>query len=157
MADIDEDAELLVAAIGTDNGPATAAQQQQQPQDWQNLVRLLTRWTACSSLARCNSTSSTGSPRRRHGRYATSPYSRRALSTPSYSPYTTPGYGFINNFGQTPKQLFKKPHPAKKVSGLTDGSRISSGIEIMTLPLVAGQAAMQILPIHLPSTGDGSS
>ena len=23
--------------------------------------------------------------------------------------------GFINNFGQIPKQLFKKPHPAKKV------------------------------------------
>ena len=27
----------------------------------------------------------------------------------------------------------------------------------MTLPLVAGQAAMPILPIHLPSTGGGSS
>ena len=66
--------------------------------------------------------------------------------------------GFINNFGQTPKQLFKKPHPAKKVgSGLSAGSRISSGIEMMALPLVAGQAAMQILPIHLPSTGSGSS
>ncbi|XP_037812431.1 WD repeat and FYVE domain-containing protein 3 isoform X2 [Lucilia sericata] len=25
--------------------------------------------------------------------------------------------GFINNFGQIPKQLFKKPHPAKKMSG----------------------------------------
>lgn len=23
--------------------------------------------------------------------------------------------GFINNFGQTPKQLFKKPHPAKRM------------------------------------------
>ena len=65
--------------------------------------------------------------------------------------------GFINNFGQTPKQLFKKPHPAKKVSGLSAGSRISSGIEMMALPLVAGQAAIQILPIHLPSTGGGSS
>ena len=40
MADIDEDAELLVS-VGTDNGPATATQQQQQPLDWQNLVRLL--------------------------------------------------------------------------------------------------------------------
>lgn len=25
--------------------------------------------------------------------------------------------GFINNFGQIPKQLFKKPHPAKKLGG----------------------------------------
>ena len=33
MADIDEDAELLVSAIGTDNGPTTAVQQQEQPQD----------------------------------------------------------------------------------------------------------------------------
>lgn len=24
--------------------------------------------------------------------------------------------GFINNFGQIPKQLFKKPHPAKKLN-----------------------------------------
>lgn len=24
--------------------------------------------------------------------------------------------GFINNFGQIPKQLFKKPHPSKKMS-----------------------------------------
>ena len=24
--------------------------------------------------------------------------------------------GFINNFGQIPKQLFKKPHPAKRVT-----------------------------------------
>jgi hypothetical protein len=35
--------------------------------------------------------------------------------------------GFINNFGQTPKQLFKKPHPSKKVGGT--GSRIS-GLEM---------------------------
>lgn len=54
--------------------------------------------------------------------------------------------GFINNFGQTPKQLFKKPHPSKKVGGA--GSRIS-GLE-MALPL-AGQA-MQILPL-LPGSG----
>ena len=26
--------------------------------------------------------------------------------------------GFINNFGQIPKQLFKKPHPSKKMSNL---------------------------------------
>lgn len=72
--------------------------------------------------------------------------------------------GFINNFGQTPKQLFKKPHPAKKVfyssggggSGAMDssggGSRIS-GLE-MALPL-AGQAIGQMLPISLPGSGAG--
>lgn len=26
--------------------------------------------------------------------------------------------GFINNFGQIPKQLFKKAHPSKKMAGL---------------------------------------
>lgn len=26
--------------------------------------------------------------------------------------------GFINNFGQIPKQLFKKPHPSKKMSSM---------------------------------------
>lgn len=29
--------------------------------------------------------------------------------------------GFINNFGQVPKQLFKKPHPAKKVFNSSPG------------------------------------
>lgn len=28
--------------------------------------------------------------------------------------------GFINNFGQIPKQLFKKPHPMKKVTSITN-------------------------------------
>ena len=37
--------------------------------------------------------------------------------------------GFINNFGQTPKQLFKKPHPNKKVA--------KSGMD-MALPLAQG-------------------
>jgi hypothetical protein len=59
---------------------------------------------------------------------------------------------FINNFGQTPKQLFKKPHPSKKVGGA--GGRIS-GLE-MALPL-AGQAAMQILPLLLSASGFHSS
>ena len=38
--------------------------------------------------------------------------------------------GFINNFGQIPKQLFKKAHPAKKISGKTDasGAQINSKI-----------------------------
>lgn len=50
--------------------------------------------------------------------------------------------GFINNFGQTPKQLFKKPHPSKKV-----GSK--SGLE-MALPLT-GQSIHLLMP-----TGAGS-
>ena len=37
--------------------------------------------------------------------------------------------GFINNFGQTPKQLFKKPHPNKKVA---------RGAMDITLPLAQG-------------------
>ena len=35
--------------------------------------------------------------------------------------------GFINNFGQIPKQLFKKPHPAKRVKGGASGSGVGSG------------------------------
>ncbi|XP_046437962.1 WD repeat and FYVE domain-containing protein 3-like [Daphnia pulex] len=57
--------------------------------------------------------------------------------------------GFINNFGQTPKQLQEAAPSSKKVVGA--GSRIS-GLE-MALPL-AGQAAMQILPL-LPSLASG--
>lgn len=39
--------------------------------------------------------------------------------------------GFINNFGQTPKQLFKKSHPVKKVAGaLGSGSGGSSVMRI---------------------------
>ena len=53
MADIDEDAELLVAAIGTDNRPPTTAQQQQQPLDWQNLVRLLEENEKVDHFFRC--------------------------------------------------------------------------------------------------------
>lgn len=37
--------------------------------------------------------------------------------------------GFINNFGQIPKQLFKKPHPAKKLnhrSSVLDPGPLSS-------------------------------
>ena len=41
--------------------------------------------------------------------------------------------GFINNFGQTPKQLFRKPHPAKRVvgSGSLDheGSAIAASVD----------------------------
>lgn len=33
--------------------------------------------------------------------------------------------GFINNFGQIPKQLFKKPHPVKKVSGSILGAPLT--------------------------------
>lgn len=38
--------------------------------------------------------------------------------------------GFINNFGQVPKQLFKKPHPVRKV---TSSNYISSGSTSMPL------------------------
>ncbi|XP_031426548.1 WD repeat and FYVE domain-containing protein 3 isoform X2 [Clupea harengus] len=34
--------------------------------------------------------------------------------------------GFINNFGQIPKQLFKKPHPPKRVRGRTNGEPASA-------------------------------
>lgn len=35
--------------------------------------------------------------------------------------------GFINNFGQIPKQLFKKPHPSRKVfSGASSGAFVAS-------------------------------
>ncbi|XP_024909182.1 WD repeat and FYVE domain-containing protein 3 isoform X1 [Cynoglossus semilaevis] len=33
--------------------------------------------------------------------------------------------GFINNFGQIPKQLFKKPHPPKRVRGKANGDVVS--------------------------------
>ncbi|KAF6721070.1 WD repeat and FYVE domain-containing protein 3 [Oryzias melastigma] len=32
--------------------------------------------------------------------------------------------GFINNFGQIPKQLFKKPHPPKRVRGKANGDAV---------------------------------
>ena len=34
--------------------------------------------------------------------------------------------GFINNFGQIPKQLFKKPHPAKKIASRPAGTESST-------------------------------
>lgn len=41
--------------------------------------------------------------------------------------------GFINNFGQIPKQLFKKPHPGKKMN--VGGNR-NTVIEVATNPLL---------------------
>merc|ERR1719315_398835 len=35
--------------------------------------------------------------------------------------------GFINNFGQIPKQLFKRPHPAKKTTANTNGGSSIGG------------------------------
>lgn len=35
--------------------------------------------------------------------------------------------GFINNFGQIPKQLFKKAHPAKKMSNSRHSTLIDPG------------------------------
>uniref|UniRef100_A0A1I7RU77 WD_REPEATS_REGION domain-containing protein n=1 Tax=Bursaphelenchus xylophilus TaxID=6326 RepID=A0A1I7RU77_BURXY len=43
--------------------------------------------------------------------------------------------GFINNFGQTPTQLFKKPHPAKKIANLGQ----SSGLTDRSQPIVTVQ------------------
>ncbi|KAK9884773.1 hypothetical protein WA026_009003 [Henosepilachna vigintioctopunctata] len=46
--------------------------------------------------------------------------------------------GFINNFGQIPKQLFKKPHPCKKMNnnGNNRGSVIDTGalVQAFTVP-----------------------
>lgn len=40
--------------------------------------------------------------------------------------------GFINNFGQIPKQLFKKPHPCKKMQSTNRQTITDSG------PLITG-------------------
>ncbi|XP_053559369.1 WD repeat and FYVE domain-containing protein 3 isoform X2 [Bombina bombina] len=50
--------------------------------------------------------------------------------------------GFINNFGQIPKQLFKKPHPPKRVR-----SRINGELTSMSMPL--GSACDKIFFHHL--------
>ncbi|KAF7272906.1 hypothetical protein GWI33_014343 [Rhynchophorus ferrugineus] len=44
--------------------------------------------------------------------------------------------GFINNFGQIPKQLFKKPHPCKKMGGNNRSSVIDTGslVQAFSLP-----------------------
>ncbi|XP_056639814.1 WD repeat and FYVE domain-containing protein 3 isoform X1 [Diorhabda sublineata] len=45
--------------------------------------------------------------------------------------------GFINNFGQIPKQLFKKPHPCKKMYGNNNRSSVidtGSLVQAFTLP-----------------------
>lgn len=45
--------------------------------------------------------------------------------------------GFINNFGQIPKQLFKKPHPCKKMGGSNlRSSVIDTGalVQALTVP-----------------------
>lgn len=45
--------------------------------------------------------------------------------------------GFINNFGQTPSQLFKKPHPQKRIAALGQGG----GLTDRSQPLVTVQPA----------------
>nr|CAI5836643.1 unnamed protein product [Callosobruchus analis] len=44
--------------------------------------------------------------------------------------------GFINNFGQIPKQLFKKPHPSKKMGANNRSSVIDTGslVQAFTFP-----------------------
>ena len=44
--------------------------------------------------------------------------------------------GFINNFGQIPKQLFKKPHPSKKMvqrTSVIDPNPISQGSSVTSI------------------------
>jgi len=58
--------------------------------------------------------------------------------------------GFINNFGQVPKQLFKKPHPARKASnssgGLSGaGGIIASGGQIPLTPILPSLTANSIV------------
>ncbi|XP_077131917.1 WD repeat and FYVE domain-containing protein 3 isoform X2 [Ranitomeya variabilis] len=50
--------------------------------------------------------------------------------------------GFINNFGQIPKQLFKKPHPPKRVR-----SRLNGDMSSTSMPL--GSASDKIFFHHL--------
>ncbi|XP_072261545.1 WD repeat and FYVE domain-containing protein 3 isoform X2 [Pyxicephalus adspersus] len=50
--------------------------------------------------------------------------------------------GFINNFGQIPKQLFKKPHPPKRVR-----SRMNGDMSSMSMPM--GSACDKIFFHHL--------
>ncbi|XP_029115173.1 WD repeat and FYVE domain-containing protein 3 isoform X3 [Scleropages formosus] len=52
--------------------------------------------------------------------------------------------GFINNFGQIPKQLFKKPHPAKRVRGRPNGDSVGA-------PTSLASAADRIFFHHLDS------
>ncbi|XP_065351177.1 WD repeat and FYVE domain-containing protein 3 [Cloeon dipterum] len=46
--------------------------------------------------------------------------------------------GFINNFGQIPKQLFKKAHPAKRVASNRTSSIFDSGQLLPTVNLTTG-------------------
>ncbi|XP_059488715.1 WD repeat and FYVE domain-containing protein 3 [Neocloeon triangulifer] len=46
--------------------------------------------------------------------------------------------GFINNFGQIPKQLFKKAHPAKKVASNRTSSLFDTGPLLPTVSLSSG-------------------
>ncbi|MBN3292841.1 WDFY3 protein, partial [Polypterus senegalus] len=50
--------------------------------------------------------------------------------------------GFINNFGQIPKQLFKKPHPPKRVRSRSNG-------EVPGLPAQIGSVGYKIFFHHL--------
>ncbi|KAL4623281.1 WD repeat and FYVE domain-containing protein 3-like isoform X1 [Arapaima gigas] len=52
--------------------------------------------------------------------------------------------GFINNFGQIPKQLFKKPHPPKRVRGKPNGDPPG-------MPASLGSAADRVFFHHLDS------
>lgn len=51
--------------------------------------------------------------------------------------------GFINNFGQTPTQLFKRPHPAKKVQRAVAGGGGDGGASIAA---AAAQSVSAVSP-----------
>ena len=58
--------------------------------------------------------------------------------------------GFINNFGQIPKQLFKRPHPTKKLNsqllyGLASNLMVNSlGTSAANLVADGGQSALAV-------------
>ncbi|XP_069973806.1 WD repeat and FYVE domain-containing protein 3 isoform X2 [Penaeus vannamei] len=62
--------------------------------------------------------------------------------------------GFINNFGQIPKQLFRKPHPCKKLSGqrtsLIDGGPLSQAPSVTPLEKVFYQNLDNLRPTMQP-------
>lgn len=65
--------------------------------------------------------------------------------------------GFINNFGQIPKQLFRKPHPCKKLSGqrtsLIDGGPLSQAPSVTPLEKVFYQNLDNLRPTMQPVKG----
>ncbi len=49
----------------------------------------------------------------------------------------------INNFGQTPKQLFKRPHPVKRFSANSDPSSFISRANVATNKLISAVSPLR--------------